>query len=226
VATRNGGSGAQARITLRPIASPLPLGLLCVMTAGTLLSLQQLGAFEVTEGRTIGFILVGFVVPLTLVATVFAFLARDTIAGTALGLFTGAWLATALTILTSPPGSTSDPIGVFFLCFAGALLVLVAGTSFGKLGFALVILAGTSRFALSGLYELTGDVNVERAAGVTGLVLAGAALYAALATELEDVRGQPTLPLARRANARDALEGSLESQLERIEHEAGVRQQL
>jgi uncharacterized protein len=226
VATVGGNPRAQTRIMLRPIGTPLPLGLLAVMTAGTLLSLQQLEAFPVTQGRTIAFVLLGFAVPLMVIAAVFAFLARDTIAGTALGLFAGTWLATALTTLNSPPGSTSDALGAFYVCLSLALLVVIAGASLGKLGLALVVIAGATRFLVAGIYELTGDVGVEHAAGVLGFALVATALYAALATEIEDVRGEPKLPLGRRAKARDAIEGPFERQLEGLEHEAGVRQQL
>jgi hypothetical protein len=52
------------------------------------------------------------------------------------------------------------------------------------------------------------------------------ALYSALATEVEDVQGETKLPLGRRAMAAEALQGPFDRQLERIEHEAGVRRQL
>jgi succinate-acetate transporter protein len=218
---------AYTRVTLRPIGSPLPLGLLALMCAGMLLSLQQVGALAPQEGRTIALILVGFVVPLMLLATIFSFLARDTVAGTGLGLFTGAWLATGLAMLSAPsPGATSDALGAFLICLAGAMLVLIAGASFGKAGPAAVIVAGAARFVVSGLYEIKGTTGLEHAAGIVGFLLAGTALYSALATVVEDVQGHTKLPLGRRAKARDALDAPFDSQLERIEHEAGVRQQL
>jgi uncharacterized protein len=218
---------AYTRINLRPIASPLPLGLLGLMTGGALLSLQQIGVLAAEEGQTIALILIGFVVPLMLVATIFAFLARDTIAATALGLFTGGWLATALSMLSAPaPGATSDALGTFAIILAGALLALIAGASFGKAGPALVIVAGSARFLLTGLYEIKSTAGLEHAAGIVGLLLVVTSLYSALATTVEDIQGHTKLPLGRRAKARDALDAPFDSQLERIEHEAGVRQQL
>jgi uncharacterized protein len=89
----------------------------------------------------------------------------------------------------------------------------------------LVITVGATRFVLTGLYELTASTGVEHAAAVVGFALAGVALYSALATEIEDVRGTK-LPIGRRGVAKAALEEPLESQLARIEHEAGVREQL
>jgi succinate-acetate transporter protein len=214
------------RINLRPIGSPLPLGLLALMCGGLLLSLQQLGAFPSREQQGLALILLGFVVPLMLIASTFAFLARDTVAGTALGLFAGAWLASGLSLLVGQPGVRSHVLGVFFIALAGAFFVVIAGASFGKAGPAVVICFGVARFLLAGLYELTGSVGVEHAAAIVGFGLALAALYSALATEIEDVQGEVKLPMGRRAKARDALEAGFESQLERLEHEAGVRQQL
>src|SRR3954451_2093414 len=89
-----GAVGDRTRIVLRPIGSPLPLGLLALACAGLLLSLEQLGTFTTaTDLRTIAIVLLGFSVPLMLIASIFSFLARDTVAGSALGLFAGAWLA-------------------------------------------------------------------------------------------------------------------------------------
>jgi uncharacterized protein len=106
------------------------------------------------------------------------------------------------------------------------MVVLVAGASFGKIGPALVMVLGATRFVVSGLYELLGGTTLEHAGAIVGLVLAGVALYSALATEVEDVQGETKLPIGRRALAAEALQGPFERQLDRIEHEAGVRQQL
>src|SRR3954452_9837048 len=112
-AGHDGSLALYTRIALYPIGSPLPLGLLALMCAGVLLSLQQVEALPLDQARQIALILVGFVVPLELIAAILSFLARDTVAGTALGLFTGAWLATALVMLTSSPGETSSALGAF-----------------------------------------------------------------------------------------------------------------
>ena len=126
----NGAPAPHARIMLRPIGSPLPLGLLALMCAGVLLSLQQIGAFALGQWHTIALVLIAFVVPLQLLASVLSFLGRDTVAGTALGLLAGAWLATALVTLSGPPGTRSPALGAFFLCLAASFLIIVAGASF------------------------------------------------------------------------------------------------
>lgn len=51
------------------------------------------------------------------------------------------------------------------------------------------------------------------------------ALYGGTALGLEDARRRDVLPLFRRGGATQAFEG-FEAQLERLESEAGVRQQL
>jgi uncharacterized protein len=223
------GRGALAdhtRIVLRPIGSPLPLGLLALAPAGLLLSCMQIGAFAAAEGKTVALIILGFAVPLELIAAVLAFLARDGLGGSALGVFAGAWLASGLVLKSSPPGSTSASFGVFLLAIAGALAILALGAAGGKAGPALVLVTGVGRFLLSGLYELDGSLGLAHAAAIVGFVLAGVAVYTSLATEVEDVHGESKLPMGRRKRAALAMQGGFEDQLEGIEREAGVRQQL
>jgi hypothetical protein len=88
------------------------------------------------------------------------------------------------------------------------------------------MVAGSARFLLAGLYELTASRGVEHAAAIVGFLLVGTAAYTALATMLEDVHGSEKLPLGRRGRAAEAIEGGMADQLRGLEHEAGVRQQL
>jgi uncharacterized protein len=214
------------RIVLRPIGSPLPLGILALVPAGILMGVLQLGGMPVTQTKTVALLMLGFVVPLQLIAAIFCFLARDTVAGTGLALFGGTWLATALALMSGQPGVRSQALGVFLLCVGGTMAVLVSGAAFGKVGPALVLVVGATRFIRTGLYELIGGSGLEHAAAIVGLALAAVALYSAVATEIEDVRGEAKLPIGRRHMAREALEAPFHRQLEGIEQEAGVRQQL
>lgn len=211
---------------LRPLGSPLPLGLLALAPAGLLLSCLQIGAFSLTEGKTVGLILLAFAAPLDLIAAVLCFLARDTIGGSALGIFAGAWLASGTVLLSSPPGATSPAFGVFLLAISAAMIVLVASAAGSKAGPAVVMVVGSTRFLLAGLYELTSAIGVAPAAAIVGFVLAGTAAYTSLATALEDVHGASRLPIGRRGRAATAIEGGMAEQLAGLEHEAGVRQQL
>jgi uncharacterized protein len=74
---------------LRPIGSPLPLGALALVPAGLLLAGSQLGWFTTTDLKMLPFLLLGFAVPLQLLASVLGFLGRDVLVGTGFGIFTG-----------------------------------------------------------------------------------------------------------------------------------------
>jgi succinate-acetate transporter protein len=74
-----------ARIVLRPIGNPLPLGLLALAAATLLVSGLQLGWLQPTEGSDVALILIAFVFPLQLLVAVFGYLGRDVVAGTGMG---------------------------------------------------------------------------------------------------------------------------------------------
>jgi hypothetical protein len=85
----------QARIFLRPVGSGLPLGFFSFGIGMLLLGCLAVGWIPVEEQKDVGMILIAFVFPLELLATVFAFLARDTLGATTLGLFTRRGLRSA-----------------------------------------------------------------------------------------------------------------------------------
>jgi uncharacterized protein len=216
-----------ARITLRPIGSPLPLGAFTLVPAGMLMAGLQLGWFTPAQAKSIPLLVLGFAVPLLLLASIFGFLARDALVGTGFGVFAGIWLAFGLTGLTSGLTSTSPVLGVFFLsCGALFALLMTGGLAGGKAAAGAVILAGSARFILSGLYELTSSTGVERAAGIVGLVFVATAGYVGMAALIEDNAHRSILPLGRRAAARAAINEGIESQLSELQQEAGVREQL
>ena len=215
-----------ARIVLRPIGNPLPLGFLALAGGTLMVSGLQLGWLGPRLGQDVALVLLGFVFPLQLLAAVFGFLGRDVVAGTGMGILAGTWLSVGLVTLTSPPGATSDALGLFLLIAAVAMLVPAAAAGMGKL-VAFAVLATTAlRFATTGLHQLTGSGVWEDVAGLIGLGLCALAVYAALAMALEDTARETRLPVLRRGAGRAALEGGLEDQLGRIEREAGVREQL
>src|SRR5204863_7807948 len=112
------------RIMLRPIGSGLPVGFFSFGIGMLLLGCQAIGWIPVSEQKDVGMLLMSFVFPLELVATVFAFLARDTLGATTLGLFTTSWLALGWADLSAPPGSTSVSLGVYLFGFAFVVLLL------------------------------------------------------------------------------------------------------
>jgi succinate-acetate transporter protein len=217
---------APARIMLRPLANPLPLGFLALAAATLLLSGLQLGWLAVDQGTAVAVILAAFVFPLQLLTSVLSYLARDVVAGTGMGILAGAWLSIALVTLVSPPGSTSDALGLFLLIAGVAMWVPASTAVAGKLVPAAVLGTAGLRFGLTGIYQLTGSSFWEHFAGIVGLFLCALGVYAALAMALEDARRETVLPLGRRGRGRESLEGGLDRQTLRIEGEAGVREQL
>jgi succinate-acetate transporter protein len=217
---------AQTRVVLRPIGNPLPLGFLGLAAATLLLSGLQLGWLQQEEGREVAIILVAFVVPLQLISSVFGYLGRDVVAGTAMGVLAGTWLSVGLVKLTGTPGSTSDPLGMLLLLSAVAMLLPAAGAATGKLVPATVLTTVAVRFALTGLYEITASSAWKDIAGIVGLALCALAVYAAAAMVLEDAQRRTVLPLGRRGKGAAALGDDLAGQVRGIEHEAGVREQL
>ena len=212
---------------LRPIGSPLPLGAFTLVPAGLMLAGLQLGWFSPHDAKAIPLLILGFAVPLQLSASLLAFLARDALVGTGFGLFAGVWLAFGLAGLAAGVTATNPVLGVFFLsCGALFALLTTGGLAGGKAAAGAVILAGSARFIISGLYELTGNTGLEHAAGIVGLAFVGVAGYVSVATLLEDSAKRSLLPIGRRDRARAAIEAGLDAQLRDLEREAGVREQL
>lgn len=214
------------RIVLRPLASPIPLGFLGLFVASLLVSALELRWVPVTQGHHLAIGVLAITVPAQLIGLLFGFPTRDAVAVTGMAMLSGTWAATGVTLLTSPPGTTSPGLGIVLAVGAGALLVPTATALVSKVGVALVLFAAAARFALTAGYELTSSGAWRYSSGVLGVVVAGLALYAALATELESTTRHPVLPLLRPARGRRAASGSLVDQLRGVENEAGVRELL
>lgn len=221
----NGRHEEHVRIFLRPIGSGLPLGFFSFGVGMLILGCQALSFIPVSEQRTGGMILMAFVFPLELVATTFAFLARDTLGATTLGLFTTSWLAIGWLQLSSPPGSTSVTVGIFLFGFSTAVLLLATLSMLGKPFFTALLLLSVVRQLLEGIYEVGGGKGLYSVSGGFALALTAFAMYGGTALGLEDARHDAVLPLFRRGGADRAFQG-FEAQLERLEAEPGVRQQL
>jgi uncharacterized protein len=215
------------RIVLRPVATSLPLGFFAFGTGSILLTALELKWVPASQVSVLMVMLLAFVVPLEVMAGVFAFPARDSGAASALTLLGAAWATTALTILRAAPGTTSASLGIFLLTLSALMLVLSVGALRSKPLLGVLLLAGACRFVLTGLYELTvGGTTLEHASGWIGLPLAVFSLYGGLALLLEDGAQRTVLPLGRRGRARTSLEGDLEHQIEQAESEPGIRRQL
>ena len=224
-AVARGGDGV-ARIVVRPYGSPLPLGFF-VFSVGTLVfSAFELGWIGPTEGRAVALVLLGGVFPAQFLATVFCFLTRDTAGATTLGALSCTWLGLGLAQLTQPPSATAQTIGWYILGIAGLLAILAVMAFVGRGLFGIALAIAVPRYALLGLGEVVGDAGLRHASGLVGFALVAVAAYTALALLIEDTTQRTVLPLMRRGLARQAVEGRLDDQLQRLEKEAGVRSQL
>lgn len=214
------------RIVLRPLASPLPLAFFAFGAGSLMLSGLQLGIIPFSETRSLALVQMAFVFPPLALASVLAFLSRETLGATIIALISCSWLANGLIDLTAPPTATNATQGLLALALTAILLLVGAGAVFGKPLLGVVIVLAAARFATSGLYELTASTSLQTTSGILGCVIAAIALYGGLALGLEDLRGKTVLPIGRRGAARRAFEGDLGEQVGPIESEAGVRKQL
>jgi succinate-acetate transporter protein len=214
---------AMTRINLRPIASPMPVGFFALAIASVIVGALQLGLLGQDAHRAVALaVLPAFV--LQLMVSFLAFTARDVLAATLMGCFSGTWLAHSLVLSLDPPAGAAV-LGVLNLAFAGFAL-LMASVASRKRAMWVVLCVAVPRFSAASLFGLTGGTWAGRLSGGLGLLLAAVALYAAFAHLLEDMRGEEVLPVGRRGPAHDAVEGDLAVQLRDLERQAGVRRTL
>ena len=155
-----------------------------------------------------------------------AFFARGTTGATALGLFTTSWLTIGALLITSEPASTSRALAYFLVYISAVVGVLAATSIAGKPLLAIILTVSGVRAVLGALFEFTGNTTFEHVGGAVAFVISGLALYGGAAFLLEDARQREVLPLFRRGDARDAIEGGLSDQLRGLDTEAGLRTQL
>jgi len=216
----------QVRVVVRPYGSPVPLGFLAFGIGMFLYAALNAPWVKAADAQTIGLLLAGFVAPLELVATVFAFLARDTVAAATLGLFAGSWFVAGLTTLQSQPGELNAATGYFLIAFTIVVVLLGVAAFYGKPFIGLLLVVSAFRGLFSAIYELGGGKGWNEVGGWLSLVIFCIAMYGGIAFLLEDMLGRDVLPLGRLGGSREAMEGDLSAQLRGLEDEAGVRHTL
>ena len=214
------------RITVRPIASALPLGFFAFGIGMLLLAGSANGWLPESDQHTVGLMLAAFVFPLQTIATVVAFLARDTFGATGLGLFSSSWLTFGLVDLNAQPGALSHAVGLYEFGFAFTVAALAIAAMLGKPLIGTILLIAATRAALAGSYEWGGSKTLYTVSGWLALSIFVIAVYGGLAFLLEDVRQQTVLPVFRRGSSMESIEGTLTDQLRGVAQEAGVRQTL
>lgn len=223
----SGGADVQqlTRIVLRPYASPLPLGFLALGIGSCLFSALQLGWIPAVQTHQAALAVLVLVAPLELVTCIVAFLIRDVVMATGLGLLFGSWAAVGLLLEQGPPGGTSAVVGVLAIALAVALLVPAATAAGSKPVATALMTVAAIRFALTAVYELNGSTPWKDVAGVIGIILAVTSVYGSLALALEDAHHRAILPISRRGTSHYAMSGNLGHQLESLATETGVRQE-
>jgi succinate-acetate transporter protein len=212
-------------VTLRPYASPLPLGFFSFAVGMALIAGVGIGWLRQGDLTTVGVMMALFVFPLQLTSTIFAMLARDTAAATALGLYSTSWLATGALYTLEPSQQTSRALGLYLAAFTVVLIPLAVGALFGKALLAVVLTVSALRAGFQAAYQLGAAHWTDAASGVVAGLLVVLGCYAGIVFMVEDFRGGSGLML-RRGPARQALTDGPHDQFTEPPHEPGVRPQL
>lgn len=215
------------RIVLRPLASPLPLGLRGLGAGTTVLAGLQLGWVPSSQGHLVAAAVLLVAVPLQAAASAVGFLARDPAAATAMGTLAATWAVIGALLLVAPSSGTPiRALGLVLFFLAAAVLLSATVAASTKLLLALVLAAAGVRFALTGVYEWLGGTGWVHTAGWVGVALGALALGAAGAFEIEAARRARTVATGRRGAGRTVLSGDGLETVGPVAREAGVRDQL
>ena len=119
-----------------------------------------------------------------------------------MGFLAATWGIIGVLHILTGPGDHSPALGTFLMVAACALALSALAAAQSKVVPATVMGLTALRFLVTGLCELSGLGDLERAGAAVGCLLAGAAVYAAIALELEGRRHRPVLPTLRRGPGR------------------------
>ena len=89
-----------------------------------------------------------------------------------------------------------------------------------------LLLTASVRAICAAVYQLGGGGGWNHVSGWIAVGLFSVAMYGGLAFLLEDAKGHAVLPIGRRGESREAIEGDLTPQLAGIADEPGVRKSL
>lgn len=211
------------RIFLRPLGSPVTLGLSGLAIASLVEAGLDLSWVATSQTREAGIVLVSVPFVLQLCACLFAYLARDAAAGASLGVLSTTWLGFGAIQIVSAPGSRSGALGLLLVTSAGVLALSATAVSTAKPLPGTVFHLAAIRFALTGAYQLGAGHAVQHAAGAVGIAVTALASYTVLAFELEEHRS-PVLPTFRIRRGSIAVSGPPAAAIDDPVHDAGVRQ--
>lgn len=215
---------APVRIVLRPIGSPLTIGMSGLAIASLVESGVDLGWVPRSQSVQVGLILLAVPFVLQLLASIFSYLARDGSAGAATGVLATSWLALGLLHISSRSGRPLSSVGLLLVSSGGVLVLSALVVSSTKPLPGAVFFLAALRFALAGVYQLSAAGTWKSIAGIAGLVVSAGAAYCVLAFELEGQQRRAVLPTLRRGRAALAASDEDAARLDGVNREAGVRQ--
>jgi hypothetical protein len=215
---------ASTRIVLRPLGSAMPLGLFGFSAGALITACWDLHWVSKTEFKPAAIALLTFVMPLEALSSIFGFLSRDSAGATAMGIFAASWAVFGTFWLAIGP-QQSPILGIFSILLGTATCCLSIVAWSVKPLLAIVLGIAMIRDVFLASFHL-GATGALAGVGWCGLILTPLSVYTGFAFLLEDANQRTIIPLFRRGKARQSLEGSLAEQLQRIEGEAGVRNQL
>lgn len=212
------------QVFLRPVGSPLALGMVGLGVASLVQSGFDLHWVAKAQALQVGVILLAVPFLLQGLASIFSLLARDAAAASILGVLGTSWLAIGLVHVTSVPGHRSPALGLLLLT-SGAMVALgTLSVGVAKPLPAAVFAIEAARFVLGGIYELGAPGVWRDIAGIAGLVVLAGASYCSLAFELEGQHRRAVLPTLRRGRGKAAVAGSPREAVDDVLHDPGVRQ--
>lgn len=211
------------RVVLRPIGSPLTIGLAGLGIASLVESGFTLSWISVADAREVGAILIAVPFLLQLLACVFSYLARDGSVGAAVGVLSSTWLAVGVVHLLAPGTGRSGALGL--LLAASACVIGLSAVSVAQVNrlVAFVFALTALRFAFDAAYDLGGPHAWTRAGAIDGLVVCATIAYAVLALELEGQQRHSVLPTFRHGRGELETQPLPGEQLQMLSREPGVR---
>lgn len=208
------------------MANPFALGFVGLAVATIITSGTELGWVPGGQRHQAALLIMAFAPAILFLASVIGFLARDAVAATGLGVVSATWLAIAISLLLSAPGSHSRSLALLLFVAGTAIFLSSVVAAQSKLVPALILALTSARFILTGVSEWGVAGSWSHVAGWVGVALGACALYGAISLELEDLKHGPVLPTLRWGSGRRALNGRLDDQVQQVAAEAGVREQL
>ncbi len=120
------------RIFLRPLGSPLTLGMAGLAIASLVQSRVKLHWMPRDETVQAGLILIAVPFVLQLLACILSYMARDGATGAAVGVLATSWLAIGLIHMAAKPGATSGTLGLLLVASGGVLLASASAIASAK----------------------------------------------------------------------------------------------